>query len=348
MNWQTIILFLLAYALTVWGVGLWRRLAVRREILDIPNKRSSHVRPTPKGGGIVIVAVTIAILVFAAWQGGILFDIAPLLGGAVLIAVVSWFDDLKPLPSILRFAVHTVAALIAIYSVGYFNFIEVPFVTINWSDSLRGQIVTLLWIVGLTNAYNFMDGIDGIAGTQGLTAGLGWALIGFFIGQPFIVLFGGLLAASSLGFLWHNWHPAKIFMGDVSSAFLGYSFAVLPLLAMKYSDQDDARFPVIGVVLVWTFVFDAVLTFLRRAWRRENIFAAHRSHLYQRLVIAGFKHDSVSLLYGFLSILGIIISWIWLSINENALKAVLLLFILLMAGGLWGFVRTAETRLNLK
>lgn len=344
MSWLIFVLIFSAYLLTVIGVGFWRLVALHRQHLDIPNERSSHTIPTPSGGGIVIFFVTTGFLVFGASQNGKLNEILPFLAGAVLIAAISWLDDLYSLPTLLRFAVHTVAALLAIFGIGYFQIIELPFLTVNLGSFGFGQILTLIWIVGLTNAYNFMDGIDGIAGTQGLTAGTGWLLVGILTNQPLIILFGGLLAAACLGFLWHNWFPARIFMGDVGSAFLGYSFAVLPLLTARQT-ENRSNFVLVGIFLVWTFVFDAVLTFIRRAIRRENVFAAHRSHLYQRLNIAGFRHDTVTLIYSVLAILGVVFSVLWQILSpSNKLIAGIFASSIIMPSALWLFVRAIEAK----
>jgi len=128
-----------------------------------------------------------------------------------------------------------------------------------------------------------------------------WTIIGARTGQPSLTLLGGAIAAASLGFLLHNWPPARIFMGDVGSAFLGFTLASLPLL----SPRRDALF-VPAVLILWPFVFDGTFTILRRLRNRENIFAAHRSHLYQRLVIAGYSHAFVTTLYAALAVLGAI------------------------------------------
>lgn len=344
MNWINFFLIIVALLLTIVGVERWRRLALRRHHLDIPNDRSSHTIPTPRGGGVVIFLVTFVFLAFGAWQSGFLLFLIPFLIGAALIAVISWLDDLYTLPSGLRFFVHALGALIVILNIGYFQIVELPFLSINLDENRLGQIITLLWIVGLTNAYNFMDGIDGIAGTQGLIAGVGWSAAGLILNQPLIVLFGGLIAAACIGFLRHNWHPARIFMGDVGSAFLGFSLAVMPILALRISAENSHRFVVIGVLLVWTFVFDAIFTFIKRALRRENVFAAHRSHLYQRLVIAGFRHDTVTLIYGGLSVLGAATAVaIWLSQSEIRHRFVLW-FVLLFPLLLWAFVTFIEKK----
>lgn len=346
MNLTAIVLILTAYFLTVAGVGWWRRVALRRQILDVPNERSSHALPTPRGGGIVITSVTLALLVLGAWLGGNALQIAGFVGGAILIAVVSWFDDLYGVPRVLRFGVHFVAALLAVFSYGFFNRIEVAVAEINLDYLAGGQILTVLWIVGLTNAYNFMDGIDGIAGAQGVIAGAGWCLIGILTEQPLLFLIGGLLAAACAGFLWHNWHPAKIFMGDVSSAFLGYSFAVIPLLAINLTNYlPIGSLAVTGVLLVWTFVFDASFTFWRRALNKENVFAAHRSHLYQRLVIAGWRHDAVTTLYAAGAFGGAVAALTWTLVDRYLwTDAAIFLFLLLGATSLYCGTKYAEQR----
>ena len=297
----TVVAIVISY-LAVSGIRRW----AGQRLLDIPNERSSHTRPTPRGGGLVIVMVVLAgsWLIFPFWHSEITAgQWLAYSAGALLIAGVSWLDDLHSLSTRVRLAAHLVGALVACLAFGVWQEITIPhFGCFNLG--LWGWPLTLVWIVGLTNAYNFMDGIDGIAGGQAVVAGLGWTVLGIISQQPFIIAVGILLAASSLGFLGHNWPPAKIFMGDVGSAFLGYTFAVLPVMAAR----SDARFVLIGILFVWPFIFDAAFTFLRRLIKRENVFAAHRSHLYQRLVISGLSHRTVDLLYIALALIGVVLA----------------------------------------
>jgi len=327
---------LTALLISYLGVAGLRRWAERRQILDIPNQRSSHTRPTPRGGGLAIVIVSLLGWIVAwgftpTWH---LTRLLAYLSGAIFIAAVSWLDDLHSLPNRIRFAAHSLGAIVVIVGFGYWQNVDLPFLgqlSLGW----WGLPITFLWIVGLTNAYNFMDGIDGIAGGQAVVAGLGWAVLGWMSSQPLVSALGILLAASNLGFLGHNWPPAHIFMGDVGSAFLGFSFACLAVIAAK----DDPRLALVGVVLVWPFVFDASFTFVRRLRNRENVFAAHRSHLYQRLVIAGYNHRAVTLLYSVLAALGAAsaILW-WLGVPGAAVLLVLglpLLCLALVLGTAW-------------
>jgi UDP-N-acetylmuramyl pentapeptide phosphotransferase/UDP-N-acetylglucosamine-1-phosphate transferase len=161
--------------------------------------------------------------------------------------------------------------------------------------------LTLLWIVGLTNAFNFMDGSDGIAGITAAAVAAGIATAAAACGAGPVAVIAAAFAGASLGFLTSNWQPARIFMGDVGSAFCGFLLAVLPLAVR--ADAVPEVLPVAALAL-WPFIFDTSLTLLRRLRAGENIFQAHRSHLYQRLVIAGWSHRDVASLYGGLAAFG--------------------------------------------
>lgn len=305
-------LALLAYGL----VALIKRLALRYNVLDVPNERSSHTIPTVRGGGAAIVAVTLGgAIVSAAVNPAYWGAVLPFAAGGLIVAVLSGIDDVKPLSAKLRFGMHFGVAVIAVVGLGYWEQISLPVVS-TVTLGVVGLPLTLVWIVGLTNAYNFMDGIDGIAGGQAVVAGLGWLMLAALMPQalgiseiaPLIGIVGLLIAASSLGFLGHNWSPASIFMGDVGSAFLGYSFAVLPLFA-----PADARAPLAlaAALLVWAFLLDAGVTFLYRLVKRENVFAAHRKHFYQRMTQRGVSHRDMSALYIGLAGLGVLAALLW-------------------------------------
>ncbi|MCY7346009.1 MAG: glycosyltransferase family 4 protein [Pyrinomonadaceae bacterium] len=306
--------FISIFAATLSGVEFFRRWSLRRELFDVPNERSSHTQPTPRGGGAIIVAVSLtAYVVYTVFISGTF--VWGYLLGAILVAGVSWLDDLYSVSFLWRFSVHALAAVIIILTLGSFGELTVPLLG-TYYFGIFGSIVTFLWIVWLTNAYNFMDGIDGIAGLQAVTAGIGWLLIGRLLGFETAGFYGGVLASSSLGFLIHNWQPAKIFMGDVGSAFSGYSFAVIPLLAKNEAGADDANSSYLffsAAALVWLFVFDTFLTFGRRLFKGEKVWNAHRRHLYQSLVQSGHTHRSVTSLYGIISAIIGLNLYIWLA-----------------------------------
>ena len=302
-------------------------------IFDIPNERSSHTAPIPRGGGLAIVTITLGGLGVIQ----VLEQICPwpkflaYLGGALLISTISWLDDLHPLSASLRFGIQSLAALLVLVVFGFWKNTVFPFECVI-NSRLIGLPINFIWIVGLTNCFNFMDGIDGIAGTQALVAGIAWALLGWLSNILPVVALGTLLAGTSLGFLWYNWPPAKIFMGDVGSAFLGYNFAFLTLLGAKHN-------PSLGpavIILVWPFLFDTGFTFFRRLKNGENVFAAHRSHLYQRLVISGYPHRTITFIYLGLEVLGLLMV---ISIFMKKPWAGLLPWTVLPLAsfGLWGF-----------
>jgi len=223
-----------------------------------------------------------------------------------IIAFLGWRDDVSSLSPRVRFAVQGLVAAVSIYGLGYFKVVTIPLFG-ELHLGVVGIVITFLWIVGLTNAYNFMDGIDGIAGGVALAGGLGWMMLASNMHNAFVFWIALAIAAGSLGFLGHNWSPAKIFMGDVASTFLGYTFAVLPLLS---ADQGGDAL-MLGTLLMWTFIMDAGVTFIRRALQREKLLAAHRTHLYQRLVIGGYSHAKISMLYLILTLLASVLSYEW-------------------------------------
>jgi UDP-N-acetylmuramyl pentapeptide phosphotransferase/UDP-N-acetylglucosamine-1-phosphate transferase len=318
-------------------VGLVRRVALRHRILDFPNERSLHNQPIPRGGGVAIVVLSLAGILLCwgfvpSWAARSLLSF---ICAGLLVAVVSWRNDVKPLTNVVRLGAHVLASLVVLVGVGSWAVLETPVLGLFRLGSLALPM-TVLWMVGLTNAYNFMDGIDGMAGTQAVVAGIGWvALAGS--AERIETWLGLLLAGSSLGFLAYNWPPAKIFMGDVGSAFLGFSFAVLAILGA----QHDPRLALAGILTVWPFVFDTSFTFVRRLRKGENVFKAHRSHLYQRLVLVGYSHRFVTCLYGALGVVGVALALIW----EQRLAAASWLVPSALASavvGLWLFVVWAE------
>lgn len=335
--------FLVVLVLSYVGVNGIRHLAQRLEILDIPNERSSHSRSVPRGGGLTIVILSL----LGVWLDSYAHPpsdrrfLFAYTFGALLIVIISWLDDIRSQPMWLRLSVHSLAAIVAVYGVGYFRLTWI-FSSHPLLAAVVGVSLTFIWIVGLTNAYNFMDGIDGIAAGQAFVASAGWAAVGFLTHQSFLLIFGLLLAASSLGFLFHNWPPARIFMGDVGSAFLGYTFAVMPLVLgaePRFQNRGLVIF-ISGVILVWPFVFDSTFTFFRRLRFGENVFEAHRSHLYQRLVLLGYTHRSVSLLYVGLATVGVVMAIAGLRLGNMSLLIAVILPILGFA--VWGMVTRSE------
>jgi UDP-N-acetylmuramyl pentapeptide phosphotransferase/UDP-N-acetylglucosamine-1-phosphate transferase len=302
------IIFVLLVVLSYTGVYFNRRYAEKRRLLDHPNDRSSHSAPTPRGGGLAMVLLVLGTGLWAARETGLNQSLV-YIGCGAIIAWLGWRDDLHSLSPRIRFVVQGIIAALSILGMGYFKSVTIPLFGVLHLG-IVGVVITFFWIIGLTNAYNFMDGIDGIAGGVAVSAGIGWmwlASASGHWGNSFVFWVALSISASSLGFLGHNWQPAKIFMGDVASTFLGYSFAVLPLLSADKG--GDAL--MLGTLLMWTFIMDAGVTFIWRAIKREKVFSAHRSHLYQRLVVGGYTHAAVSSLYIVLTLLAGLLSYLW-------------------------------------
>ena len=255
-----------------------RRYALRTSLVDLPDARRVHTHPTPRGGGAAIVIVSLA----GVAAGGVLHQIPEpvvhaLLFGGGAVALVGWIDDRRGLPAPLRAVVHVAAAAWAL------TVTDVGLSPITFA-------LAALWIVWSTNLYNFMDGIDGLAGIEAVSVGIVSGLLLFTAGRPDLALVPLVAAASSAGFLAWNWPPAKVFMGDVGSGFLGFLFGTMAVV----SEWWGAVPVVTWVMLLGVFVFDATVTLVRRAARRERWYQAHRSHAYQRLVQAGVSPGKVS------------------------------------------------------
>lgn len=270
--------------------GLSYRYALSKALIDIPNERSSHTTPTAKGGGIAIVVTFFAALVgLQQWDMLASNVMWALVGGGGLVALVGWMDDHRDIAAIWRILVHLLAALWALFWLGQggIAYSDNAGVSLGWI----GITLSAIGIVWFTNLYNFMDGADGLAGMQAVSAGLAGGGLLWLAGAQGLALASLALASASAGFLMWNWPPARIFMGDVGSGFLGFSFAVLAL-----TSQTSGALPVLlWVVLLAIFVMDASFTLLRRMLHREPWYRAHRTHAYQRLVQAGFTHRQVVL-----------------------------------------------------
>jgi UDP-N-acetylmuramyl pentapeptide phosphotransferase/UDP-N-acetylglucosamine-1-phosphate transferase len=335
---KELVAFIVLVAIAYFGVDITRNWLLKRRVIDLPNERSSHTVPTPRGGGLVIVVSTLIVALVSMvlaknWQQGIVFV---LVGSGV--AWIGWQDDVKSLSPKIRFLFQAIAAMLTVVGLGYFDAITIPLFG-ELKLGIVGIPITILWIIGLINAYNFMDGIDGISGSVALTAALGWMLFlgvtGNFSSPVFWIALA--IAATNLGFLGHNWPPARIFIGDVASTFLGFCFAVLPLLTIN---QIEDSF-LLGVIVMWAYILDTAITFLRRLIKGEHVFSAHRTHIYQRLVISGYQVSSITSLYLLFTSLGVILAYAWIQKLAFAPAAIIIglpvLWILLI-----GFTKLRE------
>jgi UDP-N-acetylmuramyl pentapeptide phosphotransferase/UDP-N-acetylglucosamine-1-phosphate transferase len=294
----------LAVAVGAWAAAatltIWLAPVLRRNGAVVRPGPDGLGRAVPRGAGLAIVGVTAAAAGAAAWFAPELrLPILAWLGPALGVAAVSLRDDFRPLPAALRLAVHVAAAVAAVALLGAID--EVAIAGRSWPLAAAAWPLTLLWVVGLTNAFNFMDGIDGIAGLTAMVAGAALAAAAAAAGCGPVAIVAVAFAAAAAGFLSGNWPPAKVFMGDVGSTFCGFTLAALPLAVPAAA---RAALVPVAVLAMWPFVFDAATTLVERIGRRENLFQTHRGHIYQRLVLAGWSHRTVTILYGVLAAIG--------------------------------------------
>lgn len=274
------------------------RAMIAWPILDHPNHRSAHVRPTPRGGGlgaVVAFLLGMAVLYLAARFARIA-DTAFLgvIGAAAAIALVGLLDDLRDLSARLRLAAQLGAALVAVASGLVLTRLALPWigvVELGW----LGVPLTLFWIVGCTNAVNFMDGLDALVGSVVLIAAAALAAIAAWQEGWFVYAASLFLAAGFAGFLPFNRHPARIFMGDVGSQFAGFVLAVLAVAAARFDDQQ-VSFLVVPLLL-FGLLFDAAFTLARRALAGARLADGHRTHLYQLAQRSGLGVRSVALVH---------------------------------------------------
>jgi Fuc2NAc and GlcNAc transferase len=326
-----LILIVVAAAGNYFFTGWFLRYAIENHLTDIPNNRSSHDVPKPRGGGVGFVLFSLgAFFIYFIINGYLtVFGILIFLITTAGVAVLGWYDDKKNLSVSVRFGIQLIAAVSVLIFVSGFNSFYVPMYR-EVSLGIAGFIAGVIWLTGSTNIYNFMDGVDGIASVQAIFAGTGWAFLGWYWGMPVIFVMNIILVTAVLSFLIYNWSPAKIFMGDVGSIYLGFYFASMPFLVAHLSDSLNTGFTVwISALLLWPFLYDGSFTLIKRAYDGKNIFKPHRTHLYQRLNRMGWPHTKVTLLYAFFSMLSLFLMLVFIFGNELVRVSVTILLFLL-------------------
>ena len=249
--------------------------------IDVPNERSSHSRPTPKGAGLGIIA-TLLIVYYTFFP---LTDFY-FIGSVLVLTILSFINDNKQLSIIIRLIIQMTLAIIVLHlwpplqhTVFLSNIVPV------WLEN----IIIILLIIWLINLFNFMDGIDGISGTQCVIIGVGAGLALFFSHGQYKLeqLIAGFMAGSSLAFLFWNWSPAKVFLGDAGSIPLGFINAILILLLCK------SGLWYVAIIINNYYIFDASITLLRRIQKKQKPWKAHKEHFYQKAVQNGYSHSKV-------------------------------------------------------
>lgn len=288
---ETIVLFLVSFLGSAAITLLLKRSAARQGLVDVPNQRSSHEAPTPRGGGLSFVIITTLASVLS-WRTGQMSSslVLVLVCGGLAIAAVGYMDDRLSLPVKVRLPVHFGAAILAVYLIGGVPSIRLGDMTI--ALGLLGDVLAVLAVVWMLNLFNFMDGIDGLAASEAVFVAVAGIAFCWPAGSGhqvlhFVLAFVGAVS----GFLLFNWPRAKIFMGDVGSGYLGYVLSVCCLVFI----QEDPGMLVIWLILAAVFLVDATFTLLRRMLSRKSAFEPHRSHAYQRLATRWKSHGRVTL-----------------------------------------------------
>ena len=257
----------------------------RASVLDRPNQRSSHESPTPRGGGIAPVAAILLAWIASIAAGLVAPSLLLVVVSAILLAAVSWFDDVGGLSPVTRLFAQAAAVLCGLL-------VEIPVGSVfqGWLPAEFDVVAAALLWLWFVNLFNFMDGIDGLAGSEAAAIAIGLFLLASWgVGQnPGIAALSGAAALAAIGFLVWNWAPARVFLGDVGSVPLGY------LLGFLLIDMAAHGRWKLALILPLYFLVDATVTLLRRLARGERVWEGHRQHFYQRAVQRGLGHGAVS------------------------------------------------------
>ncbi|MBA2655632.1 MAG: glycosyltransferase family 4 protein [Tatlockia sp.] len=287
MSW---LFYLFIFSLSLSLTWALHRFRLSSMMLDVPNHRSSHVNPTPRGGGLAFVFCFSLALIFL-WNYKLIgfLPAISLLGTSFFIAFIGFMDDLHGVSVEWRLLGHFIAASLALYGLGGMAEINLFYWTLP--AGLLTSAMAVLYLVWLLNLYNFMDGIDGLAAIEAITVCIGGALLYYFLNQPMAAILPLTLAVSVAGFLIWNFPPARIFMGDAGSGFLGFVLGLLSIQAAII----ETNFFWAWLILLGVFIVDATVTLLRRIIQGEVIFEAHRSHAYQHASRFYGRHRPVTL-----------------------------------------------------
>lgn len=311
------------------GTGAVRGYALQRSMVDLPSDRSSHTQPTPRGGGLAIAVVVLGMigLIMIREPGMTRFALA-LFGSGMLVAGVGWIDDHGHVPASLRLTVHLLAAGWAVW------WLDAPEQLILGPWTVRfgpaGSVIAVLGLVWLTNLFNFMDGIDGIAAVETITVAAVGALFLYLGEETELAIIALVIASAAGGFLVWNLPPAKIFMGDVGSGFIGIVIGVLVLAGA----QEGAVSVLIWALLMGVFLFDATVTLLRRVGK-QPLHQAHKEHAYQRAVQVGHTHGRVTLAVALLNAALSVLAFVAWCFPQAALFVFATAFIMLSTAYLW-------------
>lgn len=298
---NTIWLLALVVGVSFLATGALRKYALARSLIDVPNARSSHSVPTPRGGGVAIVLSFLIALPILAWSDAITWPMAlALLGASGWIAIIGFLDDHGHIAARWRLLAHFGGAIWALFWIGGMA----PITVFGYAFNLGwfGYVIGAFYLVWMLNLYNFMDGIDGLASVEAICTCVGASLIYWIGGHASLSVAPLVLTMAVLGFLVWNFPPAKIFMGDAGSGFLGIVLAVLSL----YAAWTDPLFLWAWLILLGVFIVDATFTLIRRLLRGDKVYEAHRSHGYQYASRKFRSHRTVTVAIAGLNLLWLV------------------------------------------
>jgi Fuc2NAc and GlcNAc transferase len=285
--WMILTVFSLSLVLT-WAL---RRYALKAALMDIPNERSSHTVPTPRGGGVaIVVSFVVALPILAELDVLTWSDVTAVGGAGLLVAALGFADDHGHIAALYRLLGHFFAAAWLLFWLG--GLAPVSFFGYGVDMGLIGFTLAVVYLVWLLNLYNFMDGIDGLASVEAISACLGMCVVYYVAGLSDLVWPPLILAVAVSGFLFWNFPPAKIFMGDAGSGFLGITLGGLSLVSAWHSPEMLWCW----VIMLGVFVVDATFTLLKRVGRGEKVYQAHCSHAYQNASRFYSSHKRVTLM----------------------------------------------------
>lgn len=285
-----------------------RRYALSQSLMDIPNARSSHSIPTPRGGGVSIVLAFLLAMILLGWQLRVSVPVLiAIIGSGGMVAVIGFMDDHGHIAARWRLLGHFGAAIWALFWLGGLAPLNVFGFAVDLG--LVGHVLAAFYLVWMLNLYNFMDGIDGIASIEAVTVCCGISFIYMLCGLPELIWMPMFLAAAVAGFLFWNFPPAKIFMGDAGSGFLGIVLGVLSVQAAWVLPQLFW----VWLILLGVFIVDATFTLVRRLLRGDKVYEAHRSHAYQFASRLYGRHIPVTLAVGVINIIWLLPIALWVA-----------------------------------
>ena len=302
-------------------------VAQKKMLIDIPNERSSHNTPTPRGGGIAIAITWFLGISYLNYLGQINANLYYALLSGILISGISLIDDIYTIKSIPRIAIQSISTIVALYFIGGLKAIDLGF--FSFENTFVLNVIAFIGIIWFTNLFNFIDGIDGYSSTGAIVI----ALALFFFVKDTLLL---VLALSVLGFLPWNWQKAKIFMGDIGSTLLGFTIAVL---IINYNNTE--QFSILnGLIITSVFWFDATVTLIKRFLNKEQLGQPHKKHAYQRIVQFGFSHQKTVLIATTLNFL--LFLMVYFSIQFKAFQVLFLGVVILLLFSIYKFIDTKK------